>query len=46
MSRSSRIQRSRKRREESRKRRKEEKETKRGTKSYNKKELRKRIPGS
>jgi hypothetical protein len=46
MSRSSRMQRSRKRREENRKRRKEEKETKRVTKSYNKKELRKRITGS
>jgi len=43
MSRSSRIKRNRKIREESRKRRKEEKETKRVTKSYNKRELRKRI---
>jgi hypothetical protein len=46
MSRSSRIKRSRKRREENRKRRKEEKKTKRVTKSYDKRELRKRITGS
>jgi hypothetical protein len=46
MSRSRRIQRSRKRREENRKRRKEEKETKRLTKSHDKGELRKRITKS
>ena len=46
MSRSSRMQRSRKRREENRKKRKEKRETKRITKSYDKRELRKRITGS
>jgi hypothetical protein len=46
MSRSRRMQRSRKRREENRKRRKEEGKRKRVTKSYDKKELRKRITSS
>jgi hypothetical protein len=46
MSRSRRMHRSRKRREENRKRRKEERKTKRVTKSYDRRELRKRITGS
>jgi hypothetical protein len=46
MSRSSRTLRGKKRKEENKKRSREERETKRITKSYNKKELRKRIANS
>jgi hypothetical protein len=46
MSRSSRTLRNKKRKEENRKRSREERETKRTTKSYGKKELRKRIANS